>query len=137
MDNFHNMSVPPKSNIFIGTNINTEYILISYVILMKLLKSNPKSLEKDVENYINNHKDYVNKMPTSYMLALNEEKPILEYVHNNSTICKDIDVILTILSKTVDHLYIPNRKSNFNKEYLFRILYFRKEDLYDWKRYRK
>lgn len=126
MHKFHNMSVPPKSEIIIEIKQLNKMIAFDPDKICELLKCDKQNMIDAINKYIENNKDYELKAPKTYMFALKSDYKELDYDY-----CLDLDLLLCVLSKTAGNIYIPNRHSLFNKDKFKETLYFSERELYD------
>lgn len=106
MNRLFNMSVPPKSSIVIEIKPISKYLVFDPNVLCELLCCKRDVLLDSIKEYIEKHPNYLDTSPSSYLFALKKEK----YDNYDYLICKDVDLLLSVFSKTVDNMYIPNRQ---------------------------
>lgn len=125
MNRLFNMSVPPKTKIIIEITQPSKYILFDPNVLCKLLKCKKSELINSINKYVAKNPKYISASPNSYLFALKKDK----YDNYDHSICKDIDLLLCVFSKTVDNIYIPNRKPLFIDEKFDSVLLFMESEI--------
>ena len=112
MSMFKNMSGPPKSSVTKRVVKLDKEICFSPVILANLLKCKASELEEKINKYLNTHSINYNKSPKNYMIC---KKECLTKKGKKVEYCKDIDLLLIVIGRTVNDFYIPNRKLEFDE----------------------
>ncbi len=112
MSMFKNMSGPPKSSVTKKIVQIDKEICFSPVMLATLLKCKTSELEETINKYLNTHTLNYNKSPKNYMIC---KKEILTKKSKKIEYCKDIDLLLIVIGRTVNDFYIPNRELEFDE----------------------
>lgn len=129
MNRLFNMSVPPKTNITIEIKQVSNYIVFDPNVLCELLNCKKEELINSISKYIIDNPSYIDASPNSYLFALRNDK----YENYSYSVCKDINFLLCIFSKTTNNIYIPNRKPVFTNEKFVDSLLFMESEILDGK----
>ncbi len=120
MNKLFNMSAPPKSKITIEINQVSKYLVFDPNVLCELLNCAKDKLILTINEYIINNPNYLDDSPNSYLFALKKDK----YEDLDYSICRNINLLLSVFSKTVNNIYIPNRQPIFTCEKFNSLLFF-------------
>lgn len=124
--NLYNMSAPPRSQVVFDFIDNNDYYILSIDYLLKKLKCAKRNFLKRVNKYYLKNKNIIDKDIIGKYITLKElnKEDIKKYKY-----ITDCNVILSILLRTYDGLYIPNKDIYITLDRLKVSYLINKEDL--------
>lgn len=115
-----------------------KYVVFDPRELAKFLCCDVKNLSDKVRAYVVEHPEVkvLKDVPKSYMLGnvINNDYDNEIRKYKNFESCIDYGILINVLCKTFDGLYIPSRPLNFDKERFYNVVVFLYSEVHaEWK----